>query len=414
MRHLSRPFALITGLALAAGPLLAGPSATAQDAPGPLVSASADIDLGLSPLLATASPDGRALYVVSAANPSAQGVLSWIDPTGPREVRTAKIGSRPTGLAVSPDGKYLVTSSASDRFVRIFNTANGRLVAKVPVGGRPDAVVIGPKGKSLFASVNKGDAVVKVDMTSLKATGRYQVKDRSNNCHSRPPISLAVTADSATLLVSCPAGGLFAMRTLNGKSIGAIDQGDGGMPVSSPDGTHAYWGNRNELWGLDIPRYPMVFTKDLLVDADGEEPDVVQRLRTPVSIAITPDGSKVYAAMPDLGTVTRVDPVNLKTPTTRITVDGSSTFGAQQVAVDGTGRRLFIITADGRLITVDTANDAVIGIDALPFATSGPRAANQVIDMTPLSDGRLAFGWTTYDGPGGRAIGTGVSVLTMR
>lgn len=412
MRTVSRPFTIMTVLVLAVATAVSTPAA-AQDAPGPLVTSSSQIDLGSAPVLSAASPDGRMLYVVSSTSSGAKATLSWIDPTGPRETRTAAIGARPTGLAVAPGGTRIATSSASDRFVRIFDASSGRLVRKVQVGGRPDAVVIGPKGKSLFASINRGDSVVKIDMTSLAITGRYPVKDRANSCHSRPPISLAVTADSATLLVSCGSGGLFVLRTANGKGIGGIDQADGGAPVSSPDGTRAYWGDRNELWGVDIPRFPMVFTKDLLIDADGDAVDVIDRIRTPVSVTVTPDGSKVYAAMPDLGSVTHVDPVNLKTPMTRIAVNGSTTFGAQQLALDPAGARLFITTTDGRLITVDTATDAVIGIDPLPFAAAGPRAATRIIRPIPLTDSRLALGWTTYDGPGGPITGSGITVLTL-
>ena len=412
MRTVSRPLAVVAGLLLGVGAVPVSP-AVAQDAPGPLVTSSTQLDLGSAPVLAAPSPNGRMLYVVSSTPSGAKATLSWIDPTGPRETRAAAIGARPTGLAVSPDGARIATSSASDRFVRIFDAASGRLVKKVQVGGRPDAVVIGPKGRSLFASVNKGDAVVKVDMTSLKVTGRYPVRDRANTCHDRPPISLAVTADSATLLVSCGSGGLFVLRTANGQGIGGIDQADGGAPVSSPDGTRAYWGDRNELWGLDIPKFPRVFTKDLLVDADGDAVDVIDRIRTPQSIAITPDGRTVYAAMPDLGTVSVIDPVNLNTAIARISVNGSSAFGAQQIAIDRGGKRMFVTTADGRLVTVDTASNAVIGVDPLPFAATGARAATRIITPIPLQGGRLALGWATYDGPGGPMTGSGISILAL-
>lgn len=413
MRTSSRLIGGTACLLVALGTATAAP-AHAQDAPGPLVSASTNLDSDLIPVLAAASPDRRRLYTAFAPTSGGAGALSWIEPSAPRETRTAKLGSRPTGLSVSPDGRRLASSSASDTFVRVFNTANGRLIAKIPVGGHPDAVVIGPKGKSLFASVNKGASIVKVDMTSMKTTGRYPVKDRANNCHGRPPVSLAVTADSATLLVSCPAGGLFVMRTSDGRSIGGIDQADGGLPVSSPDGTHAYWGSRNELWGLDIPRFPMVFTNDLLIPSDGDAPDVISRIRAPLSLALTPDGSKLYAAMPDIGAVSIVAPGNSKTQTSRISLAGSDTFGAQQLAMDPSGKRLYITTADGRLVTVDTASDSVVGVDPLPFAATGPRSATRISTMTALADSRLALGWSTYDGPGGSLTGSGVTILTLR
>lgn len=413
MRKTSGVIAGITGVCFSMGLLVGGSPALAQNPPGSLVSTSASLDLGRSPILATASPNGSTLYVISASTPSGPAVLSWINPAGPREFRSAKVGKSPTGLAVSPDGARLVTSSSSDRFIRVFDAANGRLLSKVQVNGTPDDVVIGPKGKSLFASINKGATVVRIDTKSLKITGRYPVKDRSNTCHGRPPISLAVTADSSTLLVACRAGGLFAMRTSNGTSIGGIDQADGGSPVSSPDGTHAYWGSRNELWGLDIPHYPQVFTKDLITPADGDEGDVLDSIRTPITIAVTPDGSKIYAAMPDVGSVSRVDPVNLTSPTTRISVNGTTTFGAQELAIDAAGTRLFITTTDGRLITVDTATDAVIGIDPLSFAAAGARAATRIIRPIPLSSSRIALGWTSYDGPGGKVTGSGVSILGL-
>ena len=103
MRTVSRPIAVVAGLLLGVGTVPASP-AVAQDAPGPLVTSSSQIDPGSAPVLAAASPNGRMLYVVSSTPSGAKATLSWIDPTGPRETRAAAIGARPTGLAVSPDG----------------------------------------------------------------------------------------------------------------------------------------------------------------------------------------------------------------------------------------------------------------------------------------------------------------------
>lgn len=72
------------------------------------------------------------------------------------------------GLAITPDGTRVVTSSWQAKAVRITNARSGALVKKVPVGGQADALVIGPKGSAAFVYVIDKGSIAKVDLTSAK------------------------------------------------------------------------------------------------------------------------------------------------------------------------------------------------------------------------------------------------------
>jgi YVTN family beta-propeller protein len=62
----------------------------------------------------------------------------------------------PRGLAVSFDGRYLVTSNKNTSDVAVFSTPRLRLVRRMHVGDNPEFVKINPAGDRLFATFEPG------------------------------------------------------------------------------------------------------------------------------------------------------------------------------------------------------------------------------------------------------------------
>jgi DNA-binding beta-propeller fold protein YncE len=99
------------------------------------------------------SHDGRYLYV---SRPSFADVVAF-DLTTRKIVWRARVdGYRADHMAISPDGARLAVSASTGNVVDIVDTANGKIVAKVPAGESPHENNFSRDGSLLFqASIGK-------------------------------------------------------------------------------------------------------------------------------------------------------------------------------------------------------------------------------------------------------------------
>jgi YVTN family beta-propeller protein len=90
------------------------------------------------------SPDGRRLYVANGAG----NRVTVIDPIAARVLSSVEVGSRPWGVALSADGATLYTADGRSNQVSVIDTQSGRVRATIPVGERPYSLVVVP-GRSV-------------------------------------------------------------------------------------------------------------------------------------------------------------------------------------------------------------------------------------------------------------------------
>lgn len=388
----------LVGVSLLALGLPVAPAAHADVAP-PLATASASVALPGSPSLAVSS--GSTVVIASSSlNGRGPGTLAIVDATTPAVTRSVQIGPNPMGLAITPDGARVVTSSWDEKAVRIINARSGALVKKVSVGGKADAVTIGPKGTSAFVYVIDKGYIAKVDLASAKVKGRYPLK----TCKNNQPVGLAVTPDSSTLLVSCDEAGLIFMNTSSGRVLGTVDAAGGGTPVFSPDGSLAYAGASAYFTVVDVAQRKAVGDSMLIVKGDGG----IDGVDSPMSIAVSPDGSAVYAVMPEVGQVSVLDPRSGK-QLSRISADGKTLVGARS-AVAGPNGRLSVMAR--QLLSIDMSSNQVVGADPIdPPVSAGSTLRTVMLDPVLANGSRIGIAWMTFDGDTQK--GAGLTVLTM-
>src|SRR5260370_5105855 len=85
------------------------------------------------------TPDGKYVYVSNQVSNS----VAVIDTVSNTIVKTILVGTSPAGVAVTPDGKYVYVSNQVSNSVAVINTASNTVVATVPVAG-PSAISIIP------------------------------------------------------------------------------------------------------------------------------------------------------------------------------------------------------------------------------------------------------------------------------
>lgn len=186
-----------------------------------------------SPIALALNPDGSRLLVANQTS----GSISWVDTRLGKVLVETKTGDRPSGVALSGDGKAGVVTHWYGYDLAVLDLTSDRatVVGRVEVGPEPRGVAVAKDGRTAFVAVGASNEVARVDLASLRVTGRLEV--------GREPRGLAITPDGSRLAVS----------NARGQSISVVDlgkfavertltmQADNLRQVAiSPDGRYAY------------------------------------------------------------------------------------------------------------------------------------------------------------------------------
>jgi DNA-binding beta-propeller fold protein YncE len=125
--------------------------------------------VGQVPKAVAVSPDGRWLL---AANWTHRDV-SLVNLRRGREVKRIVVGGNPRGIAFSPNSAKVYLSAESGQKILVYTFATGALRTLIPLlPGEPRHMVIDKAGRYLYLSLNKGGAVVKVDIARKRVVDR--------------------------------------------------------------------------------------------------------------------------------------------------------------------------------------------------------------------------------------------------
>ena len=265
----------------------------------------------VSPVDVVVGPEGKSLYV---AQFDAQKV-AVVDIAGGKIDRQIKSSIKPTGVAVSADGKKLyVTGGGATGRVDVINIANGKRTGNIAVGHTPTSPVLSVDGSKLYVSNQFTDDVSVVDLAKSKEIKRVKAVRQCG--------SSAITPDGKNLFVTnlLPAGvadgdyaaaAVTVIDTASDKVVATVQLLNGSMGVQgvcvSPDGKYAYvthilgryqlpttqlergWVNTNALSVIDVATKKLVNT--VLID------DVDLGAANPWGVVCSADGKFVCVAI---------------------------------------------------------------------------------------------------------------------
>ncbi|WP_427890552.1 glutaminyl-peptide cyclotransferase [Kribbella sp. GL6] len=243
-----------------------------------------------------------------------------------------KLGEKPFGSALSPDGKYLAVSNDGTRTqsLSLVEAATGKVVQNLPYAS-PEALFIGlawsPDGSKLYAAAGGNDKI----RVYTQANGLLTETTPIALPKGTFPAGLTLNADGSKLYVAGNgAAAMSAIDTATGKVLGKVATGP-----------------------------------------------------NPFTVGLTADGKTAYVSNWGTNTVSAVD-------TTTLTVRKTLTVGSHPTAIlrnPATGEMLVAVTDADQVIGIDPATDAVTRtIELAPYqhAPVGSSPQGLAIDGTTL------------------------------
>lgn len=351
--------------------------------------------------LVAVTPAGTSTGPVSLVTPTARALAprafeTEVDTSAPALTGAAAVGGQPVSVAFSPDSRkaYVARRAGGGAGgVSLVSSVNDALITATTIAtGSPESVVASPDGKRVYVAV-AGNGIVALDAALIQPLHTIPLAFGGGALDN--PQGLALTPDGRRLLVSDnQAGGSVrivdvASRTVIATRAFAAGEIPLGIAVH-PAGQRAYVAVADAtLAGLD-----KVVAIDPLTGATL--PGSFATGRRPIAVAVTPDGSNVFAANQLDQSVTRHQIASATTSTAP--VGGAAPTG---IAASPDGSRIYVSNRDDGSVSVLVA---ATGFEAARVDVA-PGLAPTGIAIAP--DGRKAY---TADASSGTASTIGRSV----
>jgi PQQ-dependent catabolism-associated beta-propeller protein len=281
------------------------------------------IDTGTDRVIATAklgnrprglalSPDGKRIYVAvswwrDGKRPrTGRERIAALDAASLKPLRDYTAGTDPECVAIAPDGQALYLSNEDAGTASIVDVASGRHTAALIVGTEPEGVTASPDGKLVYVTAETSNVISVIDAKQQRTAANILVDSR--------PRAVIFTRDSKHAWATAELGGTVMLIDVTRNAVlHHIRLGHTEKPVGlalSPDEKRLYvaTGRGNGV---------------AVIDTNSRK--VVKSIPTGErvwGIAITPDGKKLYAANSLGNTISVIDTATLRVVATIRADDG--------------------------------------------------------------------------------------------
>jgi YVTN family beta-propeller protein len=198
----------------------------------------ATVTVGSTPTALGVTPDGKSVYV---ANSGWSAV--WVIGTDTNTITaTIATGNTPNSIAVAPDGAFVWVTHYLDNSISVIDNATHTVATTVALPGRPQNIVISADGKRAY--VSNGNAVSVIDTATRAVLNTIPFASQAGG--------IAVTPDGRFVYVT--SGNFFVgyaisvIDTASNAVVATIPDTEGGNPAPlsmSPDGSRLYVSNSN-------------------------------------------------------------------------------------------------------------------------------------------------------------------------
>jgi YVTN family beta-propeller protein len=243
------------------------------------------VSLAFSSFGAEADPN---VYVASTTD----DVVSVVNAATHVVVATIPVGDSPWRVALTQDGSRAYVTNAGSDSVSVIDTTTNTVMATVSVAQAPSAVAVTPDGAEVYLQAAGG--VLQVIDTAVIGTATDSViATMSFGPPFESQTSIAILPDG-TRAYAVASGALQVIDTATLTVQSSLDVGSSPSQLAlSPDGTRAYVTNSFRDPDLEFGLDGQVVVVDT---ATNSVLDTISLFTLPGSIAVTPDGTRAYVA----------------------------------------------------------------------------------------------------------------------
>jgi DNA-binding beta-propeller fold protein YncE len=180
------------------------------------------------------SPDGRWLLVSEAIDRGSVTILDVDNNFSVADTLTMAAGNTPRGIAVSPDNTYAyIAVSGSDNEIWVYDLTTSTLDSAIIAGASPAAIAVTPDASRLYVTNAPADTINYYDLDT-RSSGEINLGVGTS------PTSLAISPDGFKVFVAGSTNSIHVVDVLS-NSVSLVDVGGASTGVTiSPDGKRAY------------------------------------------------------------------------------------------------------------------------------------------------------------------------------
>lgn len=317
----------------------------------------------------TADIDAFIVAVGDGQQTTSAPVSVYISPLRFENQASIAVGTSPSAAVVGPDGRMWVANTGSNT-VSVINTATGQRIdanssyfsKDISVGSSPSALALSADGKRLYVANTGSGSISVIDTATYKRIDVNPSWSSKDIKVGSSPSALMFGSDGRLYVANRGSNTVSVIDTSTNKLIDANPNISGVQSISvgstpcalALDGNRLYVANRgnNTVSVIDISSYSVTNTISV-----GSQPS---------SMALVP-GGRLYVANTGGGTVSVINTATNTVGTSAISVGPSPS----SVALNSNGSLAYVANANDTVSVIDTATNKVVNIVAIDTDTTG-------------------------------------------
>ncbi len=234
------------------------------------------VQAGQQPTGVAASPTRNEVYIVNSGRGNSNGSLSILNTESNHILTTIPLHRQPYFVSVDAEGKRAYVANSGSNNISVIDLDRRREIAVAGAGEQPGLAVISPDSRSLVAT-NRGSGSISIYAVSDDATQPLRLRTVLEGCPGAT--DAVILPDSSKAFIACSSGHQVMAIQLATTASAAT------APATiTPDAA--------------TPARPAA--KDLLLD-------LLDVGKTPVHLAMKPDGGEIFVSNFDGNSISEID-----------------------------------------------------------------------------------------------------------